>query len=153
MTIPLESEPSEEMKHEAIALVRGGLGKAELEIAASYTAPFFWILRSSDGSERIKNGSVFLLSTGEGTFAVTAAHVVNECLQDSKLPTFVECMIGSSTGTPVPLYLGDRLIDAHPEIDIATFRLTTEEISRTGRLCSAVATALGLRRYLRSIEA
>ncbi len=131
--IPSDDEPSESQKKEAIALIVGGLGEAELKIAASYTAPLFWVLRSFDGSEEIKNGSLFFLDTGERVFAVTAGHVVNKCLQDTKLRTFVQCMIGSNLGTPVPFFLGDRLIDGNLDIDIATLWVTPEEMQRTGR--------------------
>jgi hypothetical protein len=41
----------------------------------------------------VKNGSVFFIDAGKGAFGVTAAHVVTECLNDSK-SMFVQCMIG-----------------------------------------------------------
>ena len=107
------------------------LGKAEIEFAASVTAPLCWVLRDCSG-ERMKNGSVFFLDTGEATFAVTACHVVEQCLADSKLPTFIQTMIGGRTGHPVPIHLGDRLIDAHRDLDIATFRVTAKELERAG---------------------
>ena len=131
--IPLNSEPDEAHKREAIALIRAGLGEAEIRIAGSYTAPLFWILRSCDGREMAKGGSAFFVDTGERILAVTASHVVEECLQDTKSRTFVQSMVGSDLGTPVPFHLGDRLIDAHHDIDIATFWLTPEEIRQTGR--------------------
>jgi hypothetical protein len=132
--IPLDAEPDEAQKRDAIALILGGLGEAELKIAASYTTPFFWVLRSSDGREMMKGGSAFFLDTGERIFAVTAAHVVEECLQDTKSSTFVQCMLGSKLGSVVAFHLGDRLIDTHREIDIATFWITQEEIRQTGRV-------------------
>jgi len=126
-------EPSDVEKQKAIALIVAGLGEAEIRIAASYAAPFFWTLRDSNGREMTKGGSAFFLNTGERIFAVTAAHVVKECLQDTKSRMFIQCMIGSDLGTPVPFHLGDRLIDGHSGIDIATFWMTPEEIQRTGR--------------------
>ena len=85
-----ETGPTASVFEEAIAVIRGGLGKAELEFVGSLTAPFFRILRdSSSGNEMMKNGSLFFLDAGEGAFAVTAAHVVTECLNDSKSPMFV----------------------------------------------------------------
>jgi hypothetical protein len=130
---PSGSNPSEELKSEAGTAVLGGLGKAELKFAASYTAPFFWDTRNTDGSNRLRSGSAFFLNTGDSTFAVTAAHVVIECLQDTKQSPFIQCMLGTTSGrAAVPFALGKRLIDHHKDIDIATFWLTSEEISRTG---------------------
>jgi hypothetical protein len=129
-----EVEPTLAVIEEAIAVIRGGLGKAELEFVSSLTAPFFWILRdSSTGKEQMKNGSVFFLDAGRGPFAVTAAHVVNECLKDSRSPMFVQCMIGSHGQVAYPFYLGDRIIDAHADIDIATLRFAAGEIQTIGR--------------------
>lgn len=132
--IPLDAEPDEALKKEAIALILAGLGEAELKIVASYTTPLFWILLNCNGKEMMKGGSAFFLDTGERVFAVTAAHVVEECLQDTKSETFVQCMLGSNVGTPVAFHIGDRIIDAHHEIDIATFWMTPEEIRQTGRV-------------------
>ena len=108
-----------------------GLVKAEIEFAASVTAPLFWVLRDCSG-ESVKSGSVFFLDTGTAIFAVTACHVVEQCFADSKLPTFVQTMIGGRTGVPIYLHLGDRIIDAHHDLDIATFRVTPEELKLAG---------------------
>ena len=107
------------------------LGKAEIEFAASVAAPLCWVLRDCSG-ERIKSGSVFFLDTGTAIFAVTACHVVEQCFEDTKLPTFLQSMIGGRLGRPAPLHLGDRIIDAHRGLDIATFRVTPEELKLTG---------------------
>ena len=130
--IPLDSEPSDAEKEAIVALILAGLGEAEIKIAASYTAPFFWVLRNSDRGQMIKGGSAFFLDTGERVFAVTASHVVEECLQDTRYGTFIQSMVGSKNGQPVSFFLGDRLIDAHHDIDIATFWMTPEEIRQTG---------------------
>ena len=114
-------------------IAEADLGKAEIEFAASVTAPLFWVLRDSSG-ERIKNGSTFFLDTGHALFAVTASHVVEECFADSKLPTFVQVMIGGRRGMVLPMHLGDRLIDSHHDIDIATFRITADELEKCGHI-------------------
>src|SRR5271166_6530579 len=84
--IPYDAQPDEAQLQEAIALVRAGLGEAEIKIAASYTTPLFWTLRNSDDDEIefMKGGSAFFIDTGECVFAVTAAHVIEECLQDTR---------------------------------------------------------------------
>jgi hypothetical protein len=130
--IPLDAEPDPALEAEARALMASGLGKAEVEFASSITGAIFWVLRN-DGIDRIKNGSMFFLDTGESMFGVTASHVVDECLADSRLPTFVQCMIGSYRGHSLSIHLGDRIIDAHPDIDIATLRFTRDEVAQIGR--------------------
>jgi len=126
-------EPDASVIEEAIAVIRGGLGKAELEFVASITAPIFWVLRDRTGNELIKNGSLFFLDAGEGIFAVTAAHVVFECLEDMKSPEFVQCMIGRDGKTAYAFRLPDHIIDAHADMDIATLRFGAEEVEFIGR--------------------
>ena len=63
-----EMEPDPSVIEEAIAVIRGGLGKAELEFVASLTTPIFWVLRDSSGKEMVRNGSLFFLDAGEGAF-------------------------------------------------------------------------------------
>jgi hypothetical protein len=124
-------KPSE--LEELLSLVRT-LGKAELEFIGSITAPLCWVIRDGSGKELMKNGSVFFLDAGAGPFAVTAAHVVKECLSDTKSPMFVQCMIGGDGGRiALPFFIGDRVIDGNEEMDLATLRFSDAEIRRIGR--------------------
>jgi hypothetical protein len=108
------------------------LGKAELEFVGSLAAPFFWILRnSSNGRDLVKSGSLFFLDTGKRLFAVTAAHVVQECLNDTRSPLFLQAMIGANGRRAIGIQLGDRIIQGHPTMDIATFHVTREEVAFT----------------------
>ena len=68
----------------------GDFDKAELEFVASITAPIFWVLRDGNGTDWMKNGSLFFMDAGKGVFAVTASHVVEECLNDTRSPRFVQ---------------------------------------------------------------
>lgn len=86
-------------------------------------------MRNSGGREQVKSGTVFFLDTGEAMFGVTAAHVVIEYLRDTKSPMFVQIMLGSNGGMALPMMLGDRIIDANEAIDIATFKVTREEVN------------------------
>jgi len=134
LAAPTDSESSQSLIDEAIAVIKNGLGKAELEFVGSLVTPIFWILRNSrTGQELVKNGSLFLVDAGEGAFAVTAAHVVSECLNDTKSPMFVQCMIGRQDQVAFPIHIGDRIIDAHVDIDIATLRLSAAEVKHIGR--------------------
>jgi hypothetical protein len=128
---PFDPEPGDAEKRELVALILAGLGEAEIKIVASYATPFFWTSRV-DGGEIIKGGTAFLLDTGKRIFAVTACHVVEECFADTRSRQFIQCMIGGKFGPTIPFFLGDRIIDAHHDIDIATFWLTEAEIQRAG---------------------
>jgi len=119
-------------KQPPIEVAENDLGKAELQFAASVVAPLFWIMRNSrTGQEQIKNGTIFFLDTGTKLFAVTAGHVIQECLYDTRSPMFVQSMIGTNGGPAIGIHLGDRVIDGSTELDIATFRVTRDEIRRT----------------------
>jgi hypothetical protein len=121
-----------EEKAEAIRLVMDGLGKAELELVGSYPSPLVWTINDERGLKRMKGGTVFFLDTGVSTFAVTAAHVVQEYFKDSNYPG-VHCSIACDGNRPLRIPLGDRIIDASSEIDIATFRVTPAEIGYLNR--------------------
>jgi hypothetical protein len=118
---------TEEEKAEAIRLTLAGLGKAELEIAGSYTSPLMWTVDGGNRLKRMKGGSVFFLDTGQAVFAVTAAHVVLEFFADSKIPN-VHAAIAAHGKSPMRIPLGDRIIDMCAEIDIATFRVLPNEL-------------------------
>ena len=81
----------------------------------------------------MKSGTLFFLNTGERLFAVTAAHVVQECLDDTRSPMFLQSMIGANGCTAIPIHLGDRFIEGNSTMDIATFRVSPEELAFTKR--------------------
>jgi hypothetical protein len=64
---------------------------------------------------------------------VTAAHVVTEYFEDTKSPRFVQIMLGTDGRVALPIVLGDRIIDANAAIDIATFRVSREEVDYVNR--------------------
>jgi hypothetical protein len=110
------------------------LGKAELEFIASLVTPLVWIIRRNDGLEMMKSGTAFFLNTGKGLFGVTAAHVTDECLQDASSPNFVASTLAANDGLPPLLIdLKERIIASHSGIDIATFKVTADEVSRLRR--------------------
>jgi hypothetical protein len=119
--------PTEQEKAEAIRLTLAGLGKAELEIAGSYTSPLIWTVDEGNGRKRMKGGSAFFLDTGEATFGVTAGHVVQEFFNDTRLQE-VHCAIAAHGKQPLRIPLGDRMIDASADIDIATFWVLPHEL-------------------------
>jgi hypothetical protein len=121
-------------EQEARAIMAAGLGKAELEFAASVTAPLYWVVREPDKPYRARNGSAFFLDAGNGQFGVTANHVIEGWRRDR-----------ADVKTATPLQLGhDLILDldgknsviaAHSDLDIATFRITPSEIASINKTC------------------
>lgn len=115
-------------REEAIALLNGQLGAVLLESTASYVAPFFWETPAEEGGVRLRNGSMFFLNCGEGTFGVTADHVYQGYLEAKAALPNLSCQLFGLAITPE-----HRLIARHTSLDIATFRITDEEVRRIGR--------------------
>jgi hypothetical protein len=119
---------------EAKAIMKAGLGKAELEFVTTLTAPLFWVYRDGAGF-RARNGSAFFLDTGSGPFGVTANQVIEGLRKDVAERGVVAVQIGaSSRGDSLLFDLNGKneIIAAHAGIDIATFRITIEEIKQIG---------------------
>ena len=77
-----------------------------------------------------RQGSVFFLDCGRGPFAVTAGHVFEQFQRDRAERRIRGCQIGNVGVNP-----DERLIDwgRDKRIDIATFRITPQEISEIGK--------------------
>jgi hypothetical protein len=77
-----------------------------------------------------RQGSMFFLDCGRGPFAITAAHVFDGFLLDRQTHRVRSCQIGNVGFNPE-----ERLIASGTQqgIDIATFRVTPEEIAATGK--------------------
>jgi hypothetical protein len=118
-------------EQEARAIIAAGLGRAELEFAMSLTAPLYWIIREDENQYRVRNGSAFFLDAGEGPFAVTANHVVKGWRDDQAKGNVVALRLGLDLQLD---FAGKNAIIAeHPEIDIATFRISRDEIGGIGK--------------------
>lgn len=119
-------------KEEAKAIMKGGLGRYELELVTSFCAPLFWVVRAADGSVTCRNGTAFFLEAGSGPFAVTAAHVVaGWAASKANFNTGPLSLAGNGQSTA--LVWDARVIDVHPDIDIATFRVTAQEVHSLGK--------------------
>ena len=107
------------------------LGKAEGEFATSLTAQLYWVIKEANSGLKVRNGSAFFLDIGEGPFGITACHVINALNEARLTGNVVACQIGRD----MVFDLGDKnsIIDSHDEIDIATFRITKDEIRSIGK--------------------
>jgi hypothetical protein len=116
---------------QAQALIKSGLGAEELRLATSFCAPLFWQVEDKSGLE-VRNGTAFFVDAGEGVFGVTAWHVIDGYFNSRETRRAGRITLGGN-GRSLPLEWPDRIIDAHLEIDIATFRVTRAEIELLGK--------------------
>lgn len=128
-------------EEQARALASGEYGRASLEQIAFYGVPFFFVRHgpisagSSDVAQSlISNGTAFIVDLGEGPFGVTAHHVIEKAL--SPEVGTVGLFPKRFKKPAVPLVempaFGDRIIDGNSDRDIATFRVTGDEVARLG---------------------
>lgn len=112
-------------RQEAIALLRSGLADVMRNIAGSYVIPICWIAARNGKPCALDNGSCFLLDCGEGPFLVTANHVFRGFLAAKEEHADAVCIVGD-----VRFDLPNRLISSDRIYDVATFRVTQEELDR-----------------------
>lgn len=108
--------------------MRGGLATAMREVAASYSAPLAWIYAENRLPVIPSNGSAFLLDCGYGPFLVTAAHVYAGFKTALAAHSDAKAIVGE---TIIPL--DERLIATDRAHDVATFRVTAEEVASLHR--------------------
>lgn len=118
----MDWQPSRE---EAIALLKGGLGKALVNVAANYVMPIYWVA-AQDGQPLIPgNGSAFLLDAGQGPFLVTAGHVFEGYRRCREIHPDVACIVGE-----LRFDIEQRKIAHDQAYDVATFKVTSEEVAQ-----------------------
>ena len=89
-----------------------------------------WETLGEDGEVVHRNGTAFFLEAGEGPFVVTAAHVFQGTLDAQEVYPKSYCQLWQ-----MPFDAADRLIARSSSygVDIATFRVTEDEIRRLGK--------------------
>jgi len=75
--------------------------------------------------EILNSGTVFFADLGSGPFGITAAHVMEGFISDKQSHPNVVCEIGWLKIDP-----SDRLIGIRPSLDLATFRITMDELDQ-----------------------
>ena len=105
------------------------LGPALSDVAAGYIAPIYWIDPQARLTAIPFNGTIFFLNCGGTSFAVTADHVYRAYLGARQAAPQIVCRIGNMNFDPA-----NRLIDRNEGLDLATFRITEDEIHHLGKL-------------------
>jgi hypothetical protein len=120
-------------REEAIAIMRNGLGEFELNNVTSFCAPIYWVVsRNADGTPIARNGTTFFLDPGPGVIGVTACHVIHGWIRDRRAGAGPLCI--ATNGNPLQIDWSDRVIAAHSAIDIATFRISANEVTQLGKI-------------------
>ncbi|MCK1455199.1 hypothetical protein IVB36_31080 [Bradyrhizobium sp. 35] len=121
--IPMDERASEEMR---------AFSRRRHDDGAAHVTWWLWRTQEKHALTSLKpsQGSMFFLDCGRGPFAVTAAHVYEGFLEDRAERRVRGCQIGNVGFNPE-----ERLIASgkNQGIDIATFRVTPEEIAATGK--------------------
>lgn len=126
---------------EARRLVAGDYGRASLEHVAAFAVPFF-IVRGgrfsttdpSQNAELLANGTTYFVDLGSGPFGVTANHVVNEALAPEVVRRGLIPVQYSPPARPLLEIddLRDRVISQSIDRDVATFRISRDELDCLG---------------------
>lgn len=117
---------------EGKAIMQRGLGKFELELVTSFCTPLYCAMRQPNGEVFSRNGTAFFLDAGEGLFGVTSAHVI-DALRGFQQTAGAGPLRLAGNGTSIQLHWEARVIDAHRDIDIATFKIDEREVTALGK--------------------
>lgn len=118
-------------------LAAGAYGEVSAKYFSRYVVPFFFGQADESGQIVLKNGSAFFVRTSETVFGITADHVITGCLEASGGDTISCGLFPVNYSTrPADLVefdnLEDRIIDRNERRDIATFRVTDDELTKLG---------------------
>jgi hypothetical protein len=118
---------------EAWLLAGGKFGRELANAILSYPAFIFWGTGdTADTDDEVSNGTTFFLDCGQGPFGVTAGHVY-EAHKARADTSGVLCQIGRPSSRGIgPVDLRQRLIAHSHSPDIATYKISAEEIDRIG---------------------
>jgi hypothetical protein len=119
---------------EAWALAAGSFGRELAKALMAYATPILWSAGETSGrlDDEVRSGTTFFLDCGQGPFGVTAGHVF-EAHKARADVAGVPCNIGlGQPGSGRLFDLRERVIACSHSPDIATYRISPEEIARTG---------------------
>lgn len=120
----LDALPDEHKK----IVASGPFAQRLRRLAAGHVGTFSWVMVPHEGDPEWHNGSMFLLDCGQGPFIVTAGHVYTGYMTQRDAARRIVCQIGDLEFHPE-----ERLIDFQDPPDIATFRVTPDEITAIGK--------------------
>lgn len=115
----------ESSEKEGRRLILQGYSDQFVKMANRCTAWLFWYVFISGNRRKILNsGTVFFVDLGSGPFGITAAHIIDALLRDKESFSNLVCQVGN-----VELDPSDRLIGLASSRDLATFKVTSQELT------------------------
>ena len=108
-------------------LMRGPYGRALVDIIRPLVVPFYCGPRAAAAPPR--NGSAFFVRTNAAVFGATAWHVYEEFIQQIEQDRCVVCQLHN---LKLAGDLQSRLISHGRQCDLATFRISAEELNSLG---------------------
>lgn len=116
-------------REQSISLLKGGMGKALMDAAALYVLPVVFIAAENRLPLILDSASAYVVDCGSGPFLVSAAHVFAGFQQYKSERTDTICLVGEQR-----FPLDDRLVAIDPVRDVATFRLSAEDVVQFRRM-------------------
>lgn len=104
---------------------------------SQYVVPFFYGKAEANKPIHAKNGSAFFEDTGKEVFGITADHVIEKCIECSNEANYTIGLFPVNySAKPAELLeiknIGDRIISRSKKRDIATFKVTSDELTKLG---------------------
>jgi hypothetical protein len=121
------------------AALSGGLGEMFSEMAHEHVTWIWWTKDTTEPTDILGHGTAFILDRGSGPMLVTAAHVYREYLAHQREHGALYCQVANGHVRDLSVLLigcGNLHIplgQPAPEPDIATFKMTLEQVSRVGK--------------------
>jgi hypothetical protein len=117
----------------------GQFGRSFHISANQHVTWIFWARATSEPTKILGHGSAFILDRGGRLMLVTAAHVYRQYLDDQRREGPLHCQVANTMVKDLSAHLiacgnlGIPLDEPDRESDIATFRLTSDEVERIGK--------------------
>lgn len=106
----------------------GALGDAYREILAGCCVPVYWFRRGTKDFAISHNGTLTIVRTPKRLLGITAAHVVQQFMQDSKNGP-IRLQLNNEVVDDLPA----RIIDMSENIDVATIALDEHLVKRLNK--------------------
>jgi hypothetical protein len=118
-----------DLPHASASPQERALQKAVSEITMKIARPLVWHKVREPWPKRLLGGTCFIIRFDTGLVGITADHVVREFEKDKRSGEEIVCQLRT-----VPLDLTSAIIDRDADLDVATFRVTEEQLAASNAI-------------------